>query len=127
MAVEEPSFKISTDATSSWFRSLMFPLKGIPSTTIRGLLLAPNDLEPLIKILGAAPGLLLPPLRWISIPAPWPWMADARLEDGISLMDCSLMDTIEPVTSDLRRVPYPTTITLSISSLSEVREMPRSA
>jgi len=79
-----------------------------------------NDLDPRIKIFGVAPGLLLAPLLCISMPAPCPCNAEARLDAGTSFMACSLIEVMAPVTSDFFLVPYPTTITSSNEFLLSV-------
>jgi len=80
---------------------------------------AVNDLDPRIKILGTAPGLLLAPFLWISTPEACPCIAEARLDAGTSLIACSLIEVMAPVTSDFLRVPY-----TGLATVANVRTIP---
>src|SRR5699024_5921 len=100
MAVAEASLRISILAIWLGAISLRDPEKGMPLSTISGLLLAVNERVPRMRICIGEPG-------WeevcdISIPGRRPFKASVILDAGTSLTASPLMEVTEPVTDSSR-------------------------
>ena len=93
----------------------LFDIKGIPSTTYNGVLLALSERTPRILIVPISPGRSL---LVISTPAALPCIASKALATGREVKSSELTLIIAPVTSDFFCTPYPTTTTSSSTSAS---------
>ena len=96
----------------------LFDIKGIPSTTYNGVLLALSERTPRILIVPISPGRSL---LVISTPAALPCIASKALATGREVKSSELTLIIAPVTSDFFCTPYPTTTTSSKASLSSLK------
>ena len=103
MAVEEASFNISMDSISLGFKSLILPsIKGKPSTTYRGSLLAVIEPLPRTRIEGEAPGLLS---LNTATPAALPCSDSNAFPTTDEVKASGLICAVAPVKSDFLAVP----------------------
>ena len=117
MAVADASFKIVNVSISfglimlSGLATPEMPalLKGIPSNTIKGSLLALKDEPPRIRIVLPDPG--APPLEVIATPATLPVINCSGLVMAPFTKSLEPIVVTEPVKSFLRTEPYPITTT----------------
>ncbi len=103
MAVAEASLRTSILLTSFGLISARDPIKGIPSSTISGLLSPVSERSPRIRICIVAPGLV--EVCDIATPAKRPCKACEILDDGMSRSLSPLIETTEPVTASFRCIP----------------------
>src|SRR5690606_5856077 len=98
MAVDEASFKMSTDAMSAGFMAWAFRWSvGNPSTTHKGCVPAVIDPNPRMETVPRSPGDA--DLCAMLIPGISPWIPSSILLIGLREISSAFTDAMEPVTS----------------------------